>query len=274
VSGALADNEAVLEAGSDRTPAVVRFRAAYEMLATGDEARDTQRYSEAIRLYREALGAYLDLAAEYPGWQPGVTRFRISYCDSQLEALLKRIEKGALSAGPEEAGMPGEDPVLAAVPVEATEPGERTVLDEITSDASLLIRKGETEDARTLLLKALEVEPDDMRIRLLIAILHCRAAEFDRAMHVMEQLVREHPSDAVARVVLGSAYFGLGRLKAAAEEMREAIRLNPALPEAHYDLAQIMLVIRPPNKEAAALHYRRALELGSERDETIEKLLE
>jgi len=270
------------EAKSRSVPAVDRFREAYELLVMGDEARDVASVDEAIRLYRDALGLYLSLSREYPDWQPDVTRFRISYCDSQLEVLLRRLEAEAMK---NDDGN-GEDPVDPLSPGSSGEPVTEPAdgpfdeeipagsdLNRVRAEAKSVLTGDEPGRARLILLKGLELAPDDAGVRVLMGILHCRLGEHAQAMHLMEQLVEEEPSNAVARVVLGSAYFGVGRMEAAEKQMKKAIEADSGLAEAHFDLAHILMERSPTNVKAAGLHYRKALDLGCEADPALEREL-
>ncbi|NQT93116.1 MAG: tetratricopeptide repeat protein [Lentisphaerae bacterium] len=270
------------EASGAAAPAVERFREAYEMLVMGDEARDAASADEAIRLYREALGLYLSLSREYPDWQPDVTRFRISYCDSQLEVLLRRLEAQSMQAV-DDAPRNGDDPSPSVFPPEpvsekAESPFDPAMpgvgsLEQIRAEAKRVLAGDEPAHARLILLKGLEMAPDDAGVRILMGILHCKVNEHTQAMHLMEQLVQEQPANAVARVVLGAAYFGAGRLEDAEEQIKKAIEANPRMAEAHFNLAQVFMAMSPTHAKAAGLHYRKALELGCGADPALEREL-
>lgn len=241
----------------EKLPAIVQLKNAYYTLVKADEARDNENFTEAMELYREALHSYVRLSRTYPDWQPGAIRFQITYCNNQLEAVLKKMDMKILS--PE---------------LEGTAAGEgEPDLEAIKSTAKLLLKKEETAKARSLLLEGLRLDPDDKTVRLLMGIVHCQAREFENAVHLLEQLVKEDHTNANAHIVLGTAYFGLGRFPDAREEMERAMQLDPDLNEAHYNLTQILLATTPPDLKAARYHYKRALDLGSEPDESLEFLL-
>lgn len=270
------------ETKSRSVAAVDRFREAYELLVMGDEARDAASVDEAIRLYRDALGLYLTLSRQYPDWQPDVTRFRISYCDSQLEVLLRRLEAEAMKDGDGDGGDTAEpsapDPAGEPVTEPADGPFDKEIpvardLNRVRAEAKSVLTGDKPGRARLILLKGLELAPDDAGVRVLMGILHCRLGEHTQAMHLMEQLVEEEPSNAVARVVLGSAYFGVGRMEDAERQMKKAIEADSGLAEAHFDLAQILMERSPTNVKAAGLHYRKALDLGCDADPALEREL-
>jgi tetratricopeptide (TPR) repeat protein len=242
-------------------PADLQFKGAYETLARGDEARDRGRASEAARLYREALAAYMRLARKYPDWQTGVVNFRINYCNNQLEALMKKID----GSQPRPVDTPERDPGAGSNPT----PG----LQQIKTDARQFLIKGETEKARSLLGEGLRVNPDDTTLRLLVGIAQCQAGQFASASDLVKQILVESPSNACAHVVMGTIHFALGEKKGAEKELLCAIELNPNLKSAHYDLARLLLMATPPDPDRAKDHYRKAVQLGAVPDKNLELLL-
>jgi|GEM_PF-1347916 len=270
-------------AKTDKQAPDIQFQKVQQVLNKADEARDTNRYLAAIKLYREAADSYVKLFSSFPDWQPGVTQFRIVYCNNQIEALMKKVDKTDLSlieatgkSGPvrplEIPAVTNKSPEMAKAPPVETVPGKARI-ENICSESKIFIEKGEMEKARPLLFAGLALEPDNILLRTLMGIVHCRKNEFDNAIYLMEPLVKEVPSNTIARVVLGTAYFGLGRTPDAKKQMQEALAINPRLKEAHYNLAQIMLTEKTVDTAAAREHYRKALEMGSKPDTNLDLLL-
>lgn len=81
------------------------------------------------------------------------------------------------------------------------------------------------------------------------------------------------PSDAQLRNYRGIILHALGRTTAAADEMREAVKLDPGNGEAMLNLAILLASSRPPDVEGAATWYNKALSLGVARDEGLDRLL-
>ena len=86
--------------------------AAYVAVVKADLARDAGSVAEARRYYQEAADLYTAIAKIDPAWHPDIVEFRLSYCQSQLEALRGRSEgeRPAADAGLEP-GAP--DPATA-----------------------------------------------------------------------------------------------------------------------------------------------------------------
>jgi len=263
-----------------------QFQKAQQAFTRADEARDSNKPADAIKLYREALESYTKLSSTYPDWQPGVTQFRIAYCQNQLEVLAKKMQTAVQSIPARPLAIPAVTNALpdnaTAIPGKAVEtiksPSSETLprktrTENTCSESKILIEKGETAKAGKLLLEGLEFDPDNATLRMLMGIVHCRKNEYENAVYLMEPLVKEEPSNTVARVVLGTAYFGLGRTKDAKKQMQEALTINPRLQEAHYNLAQIILTEKPLDTGAAREHYKTALDMGSKPDTNLDLLL-
>lgn len=88
-----------------------------------------------------------------------------------------------------------------------------------------------------------------------------------------EQAVKRSPKDARLHTNLAIAYNGLNRKNAAMKELRKAVGLDPNLAEARFNLAILLSSSQPPKLTEAKHHYQAALQLGSTRDERLEKIL-
>jgi len=69
------------------------------------------------------------------------------------------------------------------------------------------------------------------------------------------------------------SYYGLGKPQEASKQLREALVINPKIAEAHYNLAQLLLSIKPADTNLARTHYKSALELGAKPDTNLNFLL-
>ncbi|MCL5287422.1 MAG: tetratricopeptide repeat protein [Acidobacteria bacterium] len=69
--------------------------------------------------------------------------------------------------------------------------------------------------------------------------------EFQRAVDALQKYLVESPNDALAHVQLGYAYVGLLRRDEARAEFTRAIELNGKLPEAHLNLALLLMDQEP-----------------------------
>ena len=272
--GAETNKVVVVQETPAPVPAGIRFRHAYDTLLRADQARDNDAFKNAIALYGQAAAEYERLTKTYADWQPGVVRFRIAYCQNQIEGLKDRVPKRtskqpapprrSLTRLPVDARSEEEDPVKT---------GALTGLAAMKEEAKRLMKDGEAELALEKLMAAIKEDPDDRDVRLLVGVAQCQIGRFEDAVHLVAQLIEEDSDDAIARTTLGSAYFGLGRFAEAREQWEWALKLNPDLSEVHYNLAHVMLALDPPDRVSARLHYGKALSLGGTPDKTLARLL-
>ncbi|MFO7870954.1 MAG: hypothetical protein R6V03_05925 [Kiritimatiellia bacterium] len=244
------------EDASSSIPAGVRFDAALTLLEAADGARDAGNIEGAVGLYQKALTAYTELASEYPDWQTGMTKFRITYCRSQTRVLADEVSR-------REKAPPEPPPSMTA--------GE---LEKTFEESRQYLLGGREDKAIGLLLGAMAADPDNAKTRLLIGAAQCRAGNYGDAAGVLESLLQDDASNAFAHVTLGAAWFGLGRVGDALKQTELALELDPGLAEAHYNMAQLILALKEPDLEQAAEHYRKARSLGAEKDDRLETLLE
>ncbi len=91
-------------------------------------------------------------------------------------------------------------------------------------------------------------------------------SKFTRAIH-------EDPTDARAHNYLAIACRSLGWHTAAESELLRAIELNPEYGIAYFNLALLYVDQKPPSIELAKRNYQKALSLGVEKDEILERRL-
>lgn len=82
---------------------------------------------------------------------------------------------------------------------------------------------------------------------------------YEEALAIFKEVISEEPTNALARHLLGMAYYQREDYKSAQEEFLEAIKLNPNLSDAHHNLGNIYL--QDGKLEEAAACYEKAIEL-------------
>jgi DNA repair exonuclease SbcCD ATPase subunit len=63
--------------------------AAYVLLVKADRARDRKAPADALAGYREAQQAFRAIAQKDPRWQPDVVKYRLAYCENEIEKLTR-----------------------------------------------------------------------------------------------------------------------------------------------------------------------------------------
>ena len=98
--------------------------------------------------------------------------------------------------------------------------------------------------------------------------------KFDEAVDALSRAAKLDPQDPQIQNFLGLALNEKGMRGPAETALRKAIQLMPTYREAHYSLALIYSRQKPPLKELAQWHYRKATLLGYPADPEFEKQLQ
>ncbi|MFT7490381.1 MAG: tetratricopeptide (TPR) repeat protein [Candidatus Promineifilaceae bacterium] len=245
-----------------------QFKVAMALLNEAEAARDSGKKQEAISLFENAFERYRDLSAQYPSWQPQVTRFRMNYAKEQMQIQLRRggwiapktdTPKAPKAVASTSGTRENDDPTRIASAFEAR--------------ARQLIQDGDPKGARKLLMDAMRKSPDDPQLRFLIATAQCQAGQYDDALFILDELAVDQADSAYIAVLQGAAYLGRGDLDKARQRLEFAIKLNGDLAEAHFNMAGLLLALSPVDRDLALAHYERAIKLGAEPDEGIASLV-
>lgn len=111
-----------LSAGAARAaltdPAQIQTEA-YVNLVQADQSLDAGRLDEALSQYQAARDYYLQLAKDFPGWEPRVIQYRKTYCDNQIADVERRRSGGQPEELPE---LPAETVVVPPRPAPVASP--------------------------------------------------------------------------------------------------------------------------------------------------------
>lgn len=113
--------------------------------------------------------------------------------------------------------------------------------------------RGNWEGSEGFYRQALEVEPENKKIRMKYAYALGALGRGEEAAKIDEALKAEFPDDPRLRQDLGVIYAGLGRWDPAEENLRKAVELQPS-PETWFNLAS---VLEQSGKLAEAVRYLR-----------------
>jgi tetratricopeptide (TPR) repeat protein len=149
----------------------------------------------------------------------------------------------------------------------------RAVVAAVKTEANSLMKTNDVEPAIALLTEAIELMPSETDLVVLLAVADCRAGRFDQAVKLMAPFDVWRAKNADALLTLGTAYMGLGEIGKARDAMEKVIAIKPDSAEAHYNLAQILITIAPPDITLSQEHYQRAIELGCSVDLDYENAL-
>ena len=244
-------------------------------LQAADEIWRAGNTAKAAELYQGAADTYQQAEKLRPNLQNGLVRFRISYCASQVAQILNATrEKAEVESRVTVTHPPGLSRGAAAAPDEAARAAELSPEDlqrELTT-AQKLVMGDHPEEALPPLVRVLRAEPANRRALLLMAALRVQQGRYDDAIVTVESLREADESEAVLLLASG-AYCGAGRFFDALLALDKAIKKNPDSPQAHLNMAYLLLEMSPEKRADADAYYKRALKLGVPRDALLEKRL-
>ncbi|GAB4253847.1 MAG: hypothetical protein OHK005_20940 [Candidatus Methylacidiphilales bacterium] len=128
-------------------------------------------------------------------------------------------------------------------------------------------------EAEKYLRRCVELSPQDAFSHSILGIVLYQQGKFDDAVTVLTRAVALDPKDPKTRNYLGISASQKGMQESAEQQCRKAIELDETYGDAHFNLAVIYATQTPPAKELARRHYRRALELGVPRDDSLEAMI-
>jgi tetratricopeptide (TPR) repeat protein len=105
--------------------------------------------------------------------------------------------------------------------------------------AVVLLRRHKHVEAREQMRKLLEIEPGDAVYRTTFATICMGLGDYERALPLYQQLLRERPQDPELHMSLGHALKTLGRQEEAIESYRAAAALRPGYGEVWWSLANL-----------------------------------
>jgi Flp pilus assembly protein TadD len=134
-------------------------------------------------------------------------------------------------------------------------------------------QEGKLQEAMKALQQAVKLSPNDAFSYRNLGIVYYQLNQNDAAIDALERSIALDPNNVYSHDYLGCACSQKGWQEVAEKEFRKAIEINDDFPDAHYNLAIVYAMQKPPSLELARKHYKRALELGLPRDPRLEKLL-
>ena len=121
--------------------------------------------------------------------------------------------------------------------------------------------------------KSVGFNSDLVQSWLALGQLYAARGDKYRAISVFARAIHEDPEDARAHNYLAIVLKTQGWTDAAEAELQRAIELNPDYGIAHFNLALMYLERKPPALELTRRHYDKAVQLGLERDDIVERKL-
>ncbi len=116
------------------------------------------------------------------------------------------------------------------------------------------IQAGDLSAARAEIEKHLEINPEDVRARYLLALTHVREGQLDEAIAIYREILEITPSDFEAYFQIGNIQRSRSDLEGAAESFDQSLRLNSDFTAAKVALAETVAELGDLDK-AAGLYF-------------------
>ena len=296
----------------DKEPKVSELlKDANEMMSQAQTTYVDGEAKQAIELYRKALAEIARVERENPkrvsSSEFAPVRFRKALCETEIDRIMleevnttartmavtdtrvleaKRAErkKAAETNNLPEAsvklavkqGAKTSDADAVVEPEtkgEAAEPGQPVNLKEELEWAKDMLSVDRFDDAEKALLKALKQEPGSRDARFLMALVRMRQGKHAEATVVIDDLLDGNEADEPALLLAAGSYTALGNYAKAMDALDKAMKADPKRPDGYFNMAWLLLEMKPTDTTEAELYYRQAVKLGGGRDRDIERRL-
>jgi len=127
--------------------------------------------------------------------------------------------------------------------------------------------------AAVALRKAISIYDEDAFAYTILGIVLYQQQDLESARDILMKAIEVDPEDHKAYNYLGITMFEQGDSKEAEEFIQKAIELDPEYADAHFNLAVVYILGKPPAKGLARQHYDKATALGALPDASLEQLL-
>lgn len=179
-----------------------------QTLERAERAFDAGNYAEAAELFEKAHQESVGCESLFG---LGMARYRLHQVDAALIAF-----QSAVQCDPKQ--------ILAQLAL-----------------AEALSEKGNLTEALAVYTRVLNLEPGNMSALRGAAAIYLHGKIHNKAVEVLEQLIRLAPSDPQLHADLGSEYVAVGNTEGAEKQFQEALRLKPNQPSALLGLANVYL---------------------------------
>jgi tetratricopeptide (TPR) repeat protein len=129
-------------------------------------------------------------------------------------------------------------------------------------------------DAEKNVQRVLQLAPDDDFGLYLLGRIRYRQDKLDQALDALSRSAKANPNYAEAQNFLGIVLSEKGLRGAAEVALRKAVQLQPNNADAHYNLAVVYAMQKPPAFALARWHYKKARNAGHPGNADVEKLLQ
>ncbi len=137
---------------------------------------------------------------------------------------------------------------------------------QLSNRGAALLEQGQDQEAMIILEQACALLPDDVPVAINLAGAYILNKKYRQAVVILEQIREREPDNEMIWINLGAAYLGNPALandaeqRAAIAAFQQALALNPAAPNVHYNLG---LIYRDRQDWPQAIaHFRLAVQIN------------
>jgi len=134
-------------------------------------------------------------------------------------------------------------------------------------------RGGQLKPAEATFKKAINIAPEDAFSHCTLGIVQYSQKKYDEAVTSLTKSLAINNKNPTAHNYLGITAAQKGWMEAAQRELDTALQLDPNYADAWFNLAVIHATKQKPDKEAARIAYKKAVELGAEADSSMEQMI-
>jgi len=121
------------------------------------------------------------------------------------------------------------------------------------------IGRNETGQAKTAMLRAIDLNPRYIKAKIVLADLYMREKAFDLARKEGEEVLKIRPDNYHAKMIVGNALMYQGHSRDAVSVFRDLIRLDPQNPAGYFRLGLVQRLTKQYDRALVNLEKARAL---------------
>jgi len=143
---------------------------------------------------------------------------------------------------------------------------------EYLANAQLIL--GQASECEKTVAHALALDPDDPPCLQFLGILRYNQKKLDESLNALSRSAKYlATTNPATQFYLGKVLQEKGLRSAAETAFRKTLEVEPNYSDAHYNLAFVYATEKPPSLALARWHYQRAVDLGHEKSQELERLL-
>jgi hypothetical protein len=139
--------------------------------------------------------------------------------------------------------------------------------------ANAQLALGHLAECEKTVARTLALDREDPVCLQILGVLRYNQKKLDEALNALSLSAKYASTNEFTQYFLGRVLAEKGLPSAAETAFRKSLEADPNYADAHYSLAFVYAVEKPPSLALARWHYQRAVDLGHDKSPELEKLL-